>query len=162
MRVLLSFAALLLVSSNLIAGPRSLVVNPGCSGGIPVYSSPNASCPITAYVFHQTQLPLCQCCEKIDACGNVWAKVEIKGWVTVRCGGSRALRRLMTRDREWQVTHCPVVMESGNCPTDMPVAKLQPCAVVNKLCQGLPTCKRIYACHTGWVLKERAGMKFLY
>lgn len=131
---------------------KTLVVAQGESS-IPVLAGPSGTCDQMGSLMPCASVR--QLCEKVDAQGILWAKVEIKGWVIVREGGKRSLRRLMTRDHEWTVTgagDCPPVICC--CQTGAPLCQLDPCAVVAKESGGLPDRGRICVSMEGWVVKR--------
>lgn len=144
---LVSFLAVIFVFS---------VQHLSAQGQIPLRSGPSPDCPVVACICPSTDIDFCKVCEKVDSCGRVWAKIEVRGQVKVRCGGTRYLKRLMTRDHEWQVLPCrnPVHL-CQRC--EVPVLKLQPCAVVKKTSTGLP--RRGYICVSisGWVCDSPGG-----
>ncbi|MDF1815342.1 MAG: hypothetical protein P1V20_24285 [Verrucomicrobiales bacterium] len=120
---------------------------------IPLRSGPSLNCPTVACICPNADLDFCKVCEKVDSCGRVWAKIEVKGQVKVRQGGTRYLSRLMNRDHEWQVLpcRCPVYL-CQQC--EVPVMKLQSCSVVKKVSNGLPRKGCICVCITGWVCDQ--------
>jgi hypothetical protein len=123
---------------------------------IPLRSGPSANCPVIACICPNSNLDFCKVCEKVDSCGRVWAKIEVKGQVKVRCGGTRLLARLMNRSNEWQVLPCrtPVFL-CQRC--DVPALKLNSCTVVRKVSGGLPKNGCICVCVSGWVCDQGGG-----
>lgn len=160
MKTALFISSLLLLTANLFAqhhygsGPTSLVLN--SRQAVPLLGGPGGHCKVLGSFCPGSCAQVWQICEKVQPCGTVWAKVEVKGWVKVRCGGEKFLKRMMTRDHEWLVCPCP-----GNTPVmctamngGAPVLQLQPGAVVKKCSPGLAKCGYIYASICGWVVKK--------
>lgn len=123
---------------------------------IPLRSGPSVNCPVIACICPCADLQFCKVCEKVDNCGRVWAKIEVKGQVMVRQGATRYLGRLMNRDHDWQVLPCrnPVhLCQNG----EVPAMRLNPHTVVQKVSHGLPRHGCICVCLSGWVCDASGG-----